>query len=260
MNAIKNYRYFLITLKSPSVTFLPCHKMFDMQDEAWPPSLQERCSLAQRPESEVGAHRRPDSDKVQGMIKAGYEYVGVRIKNERRRSGLTLAELAKAVGVSASYISQLENAKIVPSLKILDKISTRLSMHLSTLFSEDEPRTPRSFVIFRSDNHIQIDITDRRKLRTLLPNTKFPFFPVHLVIKPGDTHDSFSTHKGMEFGYVIGGTVKFTVKDKGCVECAAGDSLIYDAMLPHCFQNKGMDEAELLLFGLPDLTLADSLE
>jgi Predicted transcriptional regulators len=193
------------------------------------------------------------------MIKAGYEHVGIRLKEERRHAGLTLAELAKSVGVSASYISQLENGKIVPSLKILDKICTRLSLHLSTLFSEDKVKTAKSCHLFRREGQIEVPITDKRKLRVLLPKNKRPLDPVHLTIHPGDNHDNFSTHKGIEFGYVARGEVVFVSNGNSDLLCREGDSLIYDAMTPHCFQNRGNTVVELLLVGMPNQTLADSL-
>lgn len=194
------------------------------------------------------------------MVRAGFENVGRRIKEERSRSGMTLAELAKAVGVSASYISLVENAKAIPSLTILDKICTRFSIHLSTLFSETEKPAAKGFAVFRRRSHVVVDITDRRKLQVLLPKSVLPLEPVHLKIMPGDTHNSFSTHKGIEFGYVIAGEVEFAIRDKAATVCRAGDSFIYDAMEPHAFVNHGKVDVELLFVALPNLTLNDGLQ
>lgn len=191
------------------------------------------------------------------MVKAGFENVGKRIKEERLRSGMTLSELAKAAGVSTSYVSLVENAKAVPSLKILDKICTRLSIHLSALFSETETSNAKGFSVFRRRSHKVVDVSEKRKMQLLLPKTELPLEPVHLKIMPGDDYKSFSTHKGIEFGYVVKGEVDFTVRDKGGTVCRAGDTIIYNSMLPHCFVNNGAAEAELLLISMPDMTLGD---
>jgi transcriptional regulator with XRE-family HTH domain len=200
-------------------------------------------------------HKRKDR-----VVKPGFEHVGRRIKEERLRSGLTLSELAKAVGVSISYISLVENAKSVPSLKILDRICTRLSIHLSNLFSEEERRTPRGFSVFRRQNHVVVDVTDKRTLRFLLPKTELPVEPVQLRILPGEERGSFSSHKGIEFGYIVRGEVEFTVRDQAGVVCGEGDSIIYDAGLPHLFVNWGGVEAELLVVGLSNLALSEGLQ
>lgn len=193
------------------------------------------------------------------MPKAGFEYVGARIKNARMRSGLTLAELAKGVGVSTSYISLVENGKSVPSLKILDKICTRLSMHLSALFIDDGKTRTKNFSVFRRQGHIVVDVSDTRRLRVLLPKAKLPLEPVHLTIMPGDEHDSLSTHKGVEFGYVVKGEVELVIKGEGDAVCHAGDSFVYDAMTPHTLKNHLDETAELLLVTLPNTRLQESL-
>ena len=192
------------------------------------------------------------------MVKAGYRHVGRRIKDERLRSELTLAELAKSAGVSASYISLVENGKAIPSLKILDRICTRLSVHLSALFSEDETKPAKGFTVFRRRGHIHVDLSDKRRLRMLLPKTALPLEPVHLTIQPGDGYNNFTVHKGVEFGYVIQGEVEFSIRDRSGAACHTGDSLVYDAMLPHSFVNTGEADAELLLVGMPNLTMRDT--
>ncbi len=48
--------------------------------------------------------------------------VGSKLKEHRLQKGLTQLELAKKIGVSESYICQIENGKIV-SLKKLDKLA-----------------------------------------------------------------------------------------------------------------------------------------
>ncbi len=188
-----------------------------------------------------------------------YDQVGRRIKEERLRAGLTLNELAQRVGVSASYISLVENNKSVPSLKILDKICTSLSMHLSLLFMEHEEKESEAFAVFRGESHLALDVSDKRRLRILMPKDTLPLEAVQLLIRPGDAHDSFSTHEGVEFGYVARGSVEFTLVEQNGkerkIDCNAGDSLLYDAMRPHRFLNRGKIEAELMLITVSTLSM-----
>lgn len=193
------------------------------------------------------------------MAKAGFDYVGARIRDARVRSGLTLAELARGVGVSTSYISLVENGKSIPSLKILDKICTSLSMHLSTLFIDAENARAKKFFVFRRQGHIVVDMSDKRRLRVLLPKAKLPLEPVHLTILPDDEHDSLSTHKGIEFGYIVKGEVELVLKDEGSTICHTGDSFVYDAMTPHTLKNHLDEPAELVLVTLPNMQLQENM-
>ncbi len=185
--------------------------------------------------------------------------VGRRIRKERRRAGLTLTELAKRVGVSPSYISLVENGKSVPSLKILDQICTSLSIHLSMLFAAHEENAPESHAVFREATHINLNVSERRQIRFLMPRDDLPLKAVRLLIQPGDDHGSFSTHEGVEFGYVVRGGVDFTIREANGKEsrtaCAAGDSFLYDAMRPHRFLNTGGVEAELMLVAVSTMSM-----
>ncbi len=188
-----------------------------------------------------------------------YGQVGRRIKEERLRAGLTLSELAKRVGVSTSYVSLVENNKSVPSLKILDQICTSLSIHLSMLFAEHEEKAPESHAVFREAAHVTLNVSEGRQIRVLMPRDDLPLKAVRMLIRPGDDHDSFSAHEGVEFGYVVRGGVEFTFREadggEKRMDCAAGDSFLYDAMRPHRILNSGAVEAELMLVAVSTMSM-----
>ena len=56
--------------------------------------------------------------------------IGIRIKKFRKLSGLTIKRLADKAGVTQSYISQLENDKVNPSLGTLKKIANALNINM----------------------------------------------------------------------------------------------------------------------------------
>lgn len=60
--------------------------------------------------------------------------IGARIREERHRKGMNLRALARAVGVSASHISQIETGKCRPSVSTLWSITTVLGVPLDGLF------------------------------------------------------------------------------------------------------------------------------
>lgn len=59
--------------------------------------------------------------------------LGSNIANFRRVKGLTQAELAKAIGVSKSYIAKIEEGKKVPQIKTLVRIAKCLNVDVKLL-------------------------------------------------------------------------------------------------------------------------------
>ncbi len=75
--------------------------------------------------------------------------LGARLKSVRQRSGMSLREVARQLGVSPSFVSQLENGKSQPSVATLYSISQLLDISIDQLFSAEgvdagRERTPRA--------------------------------------------------------------------------------------------------------------------
>jgi transcriptional regulator with XRE-family HTH domain len=64
--------------------------------------------------------------------------LGARLKHHRQLSGLSVRALARQLGVSPSFMSQLENSKSQPSVATLYSISQLLRVSIDELFSTDE--------------------------------------------------------------------------------------------------------------------------
>src|SRR5690606_7829695 len=69
--------------------------------------------------------------------------LGRRVREARRRAGLTLAELGAQVGRPAPYLSQLENGKVEPKLSLVSAVASALRCSTADLLSE-EARTRRA--------------------------------------------------------------------------------------------------------------------
>ena len=82
--------------------------------------------------------------------------IGERIKHLRLKKSMGLVELGRHTGLSASFLSQLETGRVVPTLRNLARIAMVFSKDLSYFF-EPEPQT-----LFR---------VHRRNERVRLPQT-----------------------------------------------------------------------------------------
>ena len=76
--------------------------------------------------------------KYGNYIKGGGDYmsnlkIGHYIKRERGRKDLKAIELAEKVGISNSYLSEIENDKQNPSLKMLHRIAVVLGVEVEDL-------------------------------------------------------------------------------------------------------------------------------
>ena len=65
--------------------------------------------------------------------------LGSRLRDVRIQSGLSLREVARQIGVSPSFLSQLENGKSQPSVATLYSITQLLEVSIDDLFSIDGP-------------------------------------------------------------------------------------------------------------------------
>ena len=64
--------------------------------------------------------------------------LGIRLKRVRERSGRSLREVARELGVSASFLSQMERGKSQPSVATLYSLSQLLGVSIDELFAEED--------------------------------------------------------------------------------------------------------------------------
>lgn len=63
--------------------------------------------------------------------------LGDKIRKIRKSEGLTISALAERVGVSESYISQLERGLMDPSVSLLRKLANALEVSVAAFFDDD---------------------------------------------------------------------------------------------------------------------------
>ncbi len=59
------------------------------------------------------------------------------LKERRRRLGLTQAKLAELIGVSTSFVTEIETSRKAPSFSTIEKIGRALEVPCWTFFCED---------------------------------------------------------------------------------------------------------------------------
>lgn len=66
--------------------------------------------------------------------------LGSRIREERKRLGLSQEDLASAAGLDRTYVGGVERGERNPSLESIASLSRALGVSLATLFAESRPK------------------------------------------------------------------------------------------------------------------------
>jgi len=198
--------------------------------------------------------------------------VGSLIRRERQRQGLSLRELARRVGVSASMLSQVETDRTRPSVSTIYAIATELGISIDALLSDSggavsaggamagSRRGPAGAPSLDELACQLVRPEDRRKLELesgvtwellsdLLPHLVDFMF---VTYEPGGRSSSsgkLMRHTGTEFAYLLRGKLKIQVGFDEYV-LQAGDALAFDSSEPHLLVNEGSEPAEGIWFVL----------
>jgi XRE family transcriptional regulator, regulator of sulfur utilization len=173
--------------------------------------------------------------------------VGARVKSLREAMDLSLRGLSQRSGVSAPMLSQVERGDTSPTLSVAQKIAAGLDLTLSQLLRLDEDR--HVVVVRESDRR-----TRRRRghvveeLTPPLPGQRADV-SVH-TLAPGaatGAPDDPPMHEpgSRETTVVLEGAVELFI-DGRRHELTDGDSVTFDADLPHHFENNQSSEARLI--------------
>jgi transcriptional regulator with XRE-family HTH domain len=180
-------------------------------------------------------------------VEAGSCAVGIRVKALRDAMGLSLRDLAERSGVSAPMLSQVERGETSPTLAVAEKIAAGLELTLSQLLRLDEGE---HVSVSRAGGRRRFERGGHRfeELTPPLPGQRADV-SLH-ALEPGGTtggpgdppmHEPGSR----ETAVVLEGALALFVEGVRH-DLASGDSVTFDADLPHHFENDGEERARFL--------------
>ena len=173
--------------------------------------------------------------------------IGARIRALREAMDLSLRDLAERSGVSAPMLSQVERGETSPTLAVAAKIAAGLELTLSQLLRLDEGSHA---VVTRKAKRRRYSHGGHQyeELTPPLPGQRADV-SLH-VLKPeagtGGAGDPPIHEPGSrETAVVLEGELAL-VLDGARHELGAGDSVTFDADLPHHFENNGAGDTRFL--------------
>lgn len=209
--------------------------------------------------------------------------VGGLIRRERQKQGLSLRELARRVGVSASMLSQVETDRTRPSVSTIYAIATELGLSIDALLSEEEAEVasaaaaaaagtrPRRGAVPPAAAELNCQLVQPEQRRRLelesgvtweLLSDLLPHLVdfMYVTYEPGGSSSSsgkLMRHTGTEFAFLLRGKLKIQVGfDEYILQ--PGDALAFDSSEPHLLVNEGTETAEGIWFVLGRRLTPDS--
>lgn len=175
--------------------------------------------------------------------------VGPRVRALREAMGLSLRDLAERSGVSAPMLSQVERGETSPTLAIAARIASGLELSLSQLLRLDEGD---GVTVVRAGRRLSggnpLGGHRYEVLTPPIPGQRAEV-SVHTLAPgaatggPGDP--PMHEPGARETAVVTGGELTLVCAGEA-YELGEGDSVTFDADLPHHFENNGRGEASML--------------
>jgi mannose-6-phosphate isomerase-like protein (cupin superfamily) len=161
-----------------------------------------------------------------------------------------LVELGKLTGLSASFLSQLETGRVVPTLRNLSRIAMVFSKDLSYFF-ETEPRT--LFQVHRRKERVRLPQTsvdspayNFESLAYMVPDRHMDPYFAEFIPRADDADPGAHMHPGYEFLYLLEGELEIHHGDQHST-LHPRDAVYFDSGTPHSYRSIGKKPAEAII-------------
>ena len=168
--------------------------------------------------------------------------LGEKVKNLRLSKRHTLRQVAGKTGLSIALLSQVENNAVSPPVATLLRIARAMDVNIGYFFREEESKE-RAVVVRKDERRrvfrrMQAQHGESGYTYEALAYTKNAkhMEPFLVEFKPRKKEELFFlNHRGEEFLFLFQGRLSFHY-DQEEIVLEAGDSLYFDAGMPHAFR------------------------
>jgi DNA-binding transcriptional MerR regulator/quercetin dioxygenase-like cupin family protein len=171
--------------------------------------------------------------------------IGTHLRNLRAKRRLSLAQVAKAVGISVGFLSALERSQMSGSVGTLRKLARFYKTSILDFFDTHEAHS------------LQVRPAERKVLDAgpgvrmeLLAWGNAVMEPHLFRVAPGSGSGDSYTHEGEEFLYVLRGQLQIAVNEDE-YRLKPGDSFYFESATPHRWKNPGRAETWVLWVNTP---------
>jgi transcriptional regulator with XRE-family HTH domain len=177
-----------------------------------------------------------DDEPLSGeaRVRANARSLGQLVRSIRMSRGMSIESLAKAAGVSAGGISQIERGVGNPAFATLMKIADGMQVPAGSFLQTDQE--PQGLVV-RKQHRKRLIPSEGLVYELLTPDLKRRLEVLRVQIAPGfDNSERPFVHEGEECVHMLEGEVLIYIGgDEYHLE--EGDSITYDPAVPHWYRN-----------------------
>jgi len=175
--------------------------------------------------------------------------VGQRLREVRMGRGLSIRALAEQCELNVNTLSLIENGHTSPSVSTLQVIAQTLQVPISTFFETNHDDNKVVFQRAGKRPHATFTHGTMEDLGAGMP--RFGAEPLIITLKPNaDSGKTPIVHTGREFVYCLEGHITYHVEDQP-YPLEQGDSLMFEAYLPHRWRNDDSSPSRMLLVLCP---------
>jgi len=171
--------------------------------------------------------------------------IGSHLRKLRAKRGLSLSQVAQAVGISVGFLSALERSQMSGSVGTLRKLARFYKTNILDFFDATGAGSrqvrPEQRKVLEAGPGVQMELL-------AWGNTVMEPHLFRVAPKAG-SGDSY-THAGEEFLYVLRGELAITL-EKEEYRLKAGDSFYFESATPHYWKNPGQAETWVLWVNTP---------
>lgn len=176
---------------------------------------------------------------------AGASAIGVRLRQLRMQRGLSLAQVAHAVGISVGFLSALERSHMCASVATLRRLTRFYKTNILDFFNPAESNTR----LVRPEKRRVLEAGPGVRMELLAwGNTVME--PHLFRIAPRAGSGESYTHDGEEFLYILRGELHISLQ-KEEYRLQPGDSFYFESTTPHHWRNPGRGETWVLWINTP---------
>ncbi|HET6508088.1 MAG TPA: XRE family transcriptional regulator [Baekduia sp.] len=162
-------------------------------------------------------------------------FLGAQLRALRGARRLSLGEVAKETGISASFLSLVENGRSDITIGRLTRLVDYYGISIIDLLPSAEHADPD--VVRAGETRLLRSPEEGTTMYLLASGTNRTMLPMLLELEPGSSMAERGHHAGEEFVHVLDGTLLLEVDTTEPQTLNAGDSAYYRADRPHLFRN-----------------------
>jgi len=171
--------------------------------------------------------------------------LGPRLRRLRTQRGLSLAEVAKAAGISIGFLSALERSQMSASVGTLRRLARYYRTNILDFFDATELNTR----LVRPAKRKVLEAGPGVRMELLAWGNKVMEPHLFRIAPKAGSGESYA-HEGEEFLFVLRGELKIALASEE-YHLKRGDSFYFESATPHHWKNPGRSETWLLWVNTP---------